>query len=189
MRAAKRIGAILAGLAALPALAVAATIGGVYYAPQYDYRDFFAATDGKNFPVILAGSAFPGVDAGVVASDLLPAMQRAKPAPALTFTYERPIPPASPDYRLVLVFDPANNLNADPVCAGEPPRFQPGKPGRFYVYAIYCRNDRAMSFTTAWTQATGPSDPRIEQLFRQLFMVIWTDQQRRYAELDPRFVP
>ena len=42
MRAAKRIGAILAGLAALPALAVAATIGGVYYAPQYDYRDFFA---------------------------------------------------------------------------------------------------------------------------------------------------
>jgi hypothetical protein len=189
MRAAKRIGAILAGLAALPALAVAATIGGVYYAPQYDYRDFFAATDGKNFPVILAGSAFPGVDAGVVASDLLPAMQRAKPAPALTFTYERPIPPASPDYRLVLVFDPANNLNADPVCAGEPPRFQPGKPGRFYVYAIYCRNDRAMSFTTAWTQATGPSDPRIEQLFRQLFMVIFTDQQRRYAELDPRFVP
>lgn len=189
MRAAKRIVAILAGLAALPALAVAATIGGVYYAPQYDYRDFFAATDGKNFPVILAGSAFPGVDAGVVASDLLPAMQRAKPAPALTFTYERPIPPASPDYRLVLVFDPANNLNADPVCAGEPPRFQPGKPGRFYVYAIYCRNDRAMSFTTAWTQATGPSDPRIEQLFRQLFMVIFTDQQRRYAELDPRFVP
>ncbi|MDP3243102.1 MAG: hypothetical protein Q8M69_21970 [Reyranella sp.] len=173
----------------MPALAVAATIGGVYYATQYDYRDFFAATDGKNFPVILAGSAFPGVDAGVVASDLLPAMQRAKPAPALTFTYERPIPPASPDYRLVLVFDPANNLNADPVCAGEPPRFQPGKPGRFYVYAIYCRNDRAMSFTTAWTQATGPSDPRIEQLFRQLFMVIWTDQQRRYAELDPRFVP
>lgn len=189
MRAAKRIVAILAGLAALPALAVAATIGGVYYAPQYDYRDFFAATDGKNFPVILAGSAFPGVDAGVVASDLLPAMQRAKPAPALTFTYERPIPPASPDYRLVLVFDPANNLNADPVCAGEPPRFQPGKPGRFYVYAIYCRNDRAMSFTTAWTQATGPSDPRIEQLFRQLFMVIFTDQQRRYAELDPRFIP
>jgi hypothetical protein len=189
MRAAKKMGAILAGLAALPALAVAATIGGVYYAPQYDYRDFFAATDGKNFPVILAGSAFPGVDAGVVASDLLPAMQRAKPAPDLTFTYERPIPPASPDYRLVLVFDPANNLNADPVCAGEPPRFQPGKPGRFYVYAIYCRNDRAMSFTTAWTQATGPSDPRIEHLFRQLFMVIWTDQQRRYAGLDPRFVP
>lgn len=189
MRLKTRIGAVLAGLVTLPALAVAATIGGVYYAPQYDYRDFFAATDGRNFPVILAGNAFPGVDPGVVARDLLPAMQAAKPRPALTFTYDRPIPPASPDYRLVLVFDPANNLNADPVCAGEPPRFQPGKPGQFYVYAIYCRNDQAMSFTTAWTQTNGPADPRIEQLFRQLFMVIFSDQQRRYAELAPIFVP
>jgi hypothetical protein len=189
LRLTTRIGAVLAGLVALPALAVAATIGGVYYAPQYDYRDFFAATDGRNFPVILAGNAFPGVDPGVVARDLLPAMQAAKPRPALTFTYDRPLPPASPDYRLVLVFDPANDLNADPVCAGEPARFKPGTPGRFYVYAIYCRNDRAMSFTTAWTQASGPADPRIEQLFRQLFMVIFTDQQRRYAQLDPIFIP
>ena len=170
MRLTTRIGAVLAGLVALPALAV-------------------AAADGRNFPVILGGDAFPGVDPGVVARDLLPAMQAAKPRPSLTFTYDRPIPPASPDYRLVLVFDPANNLNADPVCAGEPPRFQPGTPGRFYVYAIYCRNDRAMSFTTAWTQANGPADPRIEQLFRQLFMVIFSDQQRRYAELAPIYVP
>jgi hypothetical protein len=46
-----------------------------------------------------------------------------------------------------------------------------------------------MSFTTAWTQASGPADPRIEQLFRQLFMVIFTDQQRRYAQLDPVLIP
>lgn len=189
MRLTTRIGIVLTSLVALPALAVAATIGGTYYAPQYDYRDFFAATDGKNFPVILAGDAFPGVSPGVVARDMLPAMQRAKPRPALTFTYDRPIPPASPDYRLVLVFDPANNLNADPVCAGQPPRFKPGTPGRFYVYAIYCRNDQAMSFTTAWTQATGPNDPRIEQLFRELFMVVFTDQQQRFAQLNPMLIP
>lgn len=114
MRLTTRIGAVLAGLVVVPALAVAATIGGVYYAPQYDYRDFFAATDGRNFPVILAGDAFPVVDPDVVARDLLPAMQAAKPRPALTFTYDRPIPPASPDYRLVLVFDPANNLTPIP---------------------------------------------------------------------------
>jgi hypothetical protein len=189
MRVASRIGAFLAGLAALPVLAVAATIGGNYYAPQYDYREFFAATDGKNFPVVLAGTAFPGVDPAVVARDLLPAMQRAKPRPALTFTYDRPLPPPSPDYRLVLVFDPANNLNADPVCAGEPPRFQPGTQGLFYVYAIYCRNAQALSFTTAWTQATGPTDPRIEQLFRELFMVIFSDQQQRFSQADPIRIP
>lgn len=189
MRLAARIAAVIAGLAALPAIAVAATIGGNYYAPQYDYRDFFAATDGKYFPVILAGDAFPGVAPETVARDLLPAMQRAKPRPALTFTYDRPLPPPRPDYRLVLVFDPANDLNADPVCAGQPPRFKPGTPGRFYVYAIYCRNAQAMSFTTAWTRATGPADPRIEQLFRELFMVIFSDQQRRYAELSPMMIP
>ena len=189
MRLTARIGVALASLVALPALAVAATIGGNYYAPQYDYREFFAATDGKNFPVVLAGDAFPGVDPAIVARDLLPAMQRAKPRPALTFTYDRPIPPASPDYRLVLVFDPANNLNADPVCAGQPARFKPGTPGRFYVYAIYCRNSQALSFTTAWTQATGPNDPRIEQLFRELFMVVFTDQQQRFAHLNPMLIP
>lgn len=189
MRLTARIGVALASLVALPVLAVAATIGGNYYAPQYDYREFFAATDGKNFPVVLAGDAFPGVDPAIVARDLLPAMQRAKPRPALTFTYDRPIPPASPDYRLVLVFDPANNLNADPVCAGQPARFKPGTPGRFYVYAIYCRNSQALSFTTAWTQATGPNDPRIEQLFRELFMVVFTDQQQRFAHLNPMLIP
>ena len=36
------------------------------------------------------------------------------------------------------------------------PWVRPGTPGLFYVYAIYCRNDQAMSQTTAWTAATGP---------------------------------
>ena len=42
-----RIAAVLFAAIALPALALAATIGGAYYAPQYDYRDLWAATDGK----------------------------------------------------------------------------------------------------------------------------------------------
>jgi len=187
MRLARGLAAALFALLALPAMALAAVIGGVYYAPQYDYRDFFAATDGKPFQVVLAGNPFPGVDPATVARALLPVLQAAKPPPALTFTYDRPSPPPRPDYRLVLVFDPANDLNADPVCAGAPPRFKPGTPGRFYVYAIYCRNDQAMSFTTAWTDATGPGDPRIERLFRELFPVIFSRGQHRWALLDPMF--
>ena len=31
--------------------------------------------------------------------------------------------------------------------------------------------------TTAWTPATGPTDPRIGQLFRELFQVVFTDSQ------------
>src|SRR5436309_7362210 len=186
MRLVPSISTVLSGLIALPAIAVAATIGGNYYAPQYDYQDFFAATDGKQFQVVLQGNAFPGVDPETVARALLPAMQAAKPRPALTFTYARPSPPPRPDYRLVLVFDPASNLNAAPVCAGTDLRFAPGRPGTFYVYAIYCRNEQPLSFTTAWTAATGPTDPRIERLFRELFMVVFNDRVNRYAEIGRR---
>ena len=182
-----RFATVLLALIAAPVAAFSAIIGGAYYAPQYDYREFFAATDGKPFQVVLAGNPFPGIDPAIVARDLLPAMQAAKPRPALTFTYDRPSPAPRPDYRLVLVFDPALNLNSDPVCAGEPMRFRPGTPGRFYVYAIYCRNDRAMSQTTAWTDATGPTDPRIERLFRELFPVVFSEQQNRWAYNDPMF--
>ncbi|MGD9885670.1 MAG: hypothetical protein AB7U95_36780, partial [Reyranella sp.] len=88
---------------AIPALLVgsiaafAATIGGTYFAPQYDFREFWAATDGKQFQVVLDGNPFPGIDQAVVARDLLPMMQAAKPRPALTFTYAEPSPPSRPN--------------------------------------------------------------------------------------------
>ena len=47
--------------------------------------------------------------------------------------------------------------------------------GRFAVFAVYCRNDLALSQSTAWTPATGPEDPRVGRLFSQLFLVIFTD--------------
>jgi len=174
MRLRNKVAAALLGLAALPVAASAAIIGGTYYATQYDFREFFAATDGKQFQVVLAGTAFPDVDPNTVARDLLPVMQAAKPRPALTFTYDAPVERPRPDYRLMLIFNPANDLGSDSVCKGAT-RFKPGKPGVFYVYAVYCRNDMAMSETTAWTPATGPTDPRIGQLFRELFQVVFSD--------------
>jgi hypothetical protein len=177
-----RIAALL-GLLMLPTSASAATIGGSYYATQYDYAEFFAATDHRNFQVILAGNPFPAVDPRIVARDLLPVMQAAKPRPALTFTYDAPVERPRPDYRLVLIFNPALNLGSYEVCSGST-RIGPGQPGTFYVYAVYCRNDLAMSETTAWTTATGPTDPRIDQLFRELFQVVFPDSGS-YRMLNP----
>jgi hemerythrin superfamily protein len=165
--------ATVASLALVPG-ASAATIGGTFYAPQYDYSEFFAATDRRNFQVILAGDPLPGIEPNAVARDLLPAMQAAKPRPALTFTYDAPAERPRPYYRLVLVFNAANDLNSSAVCNGEM-RVQPGRPGLFKLYAVYCRNDQVMSETTAWTAASGPSDPRIGQLFRELFQVVFSD--------------
>jgi hypothetical protein len=169
-----KIAAALLGLVGLPVAACAAIIGGTYYSPQYDFGEFFSATDGRNFQVILAGNPFPGLDPNTVARALLPAMQAAKPRPALTFTYDAPVERPRPDYRLVLVFDSALDLGSDSVCRGVT-RFKQGTPGVFYLYAVYCRNDQVMSETTAWTPANGPDDPRIQQLFRELFQVVFSD--------------
>lgn len=164
---------LAAGL--LPVSALAATIGGTQYATQYDYREFFNAADGKPFRVVLAGTPFPGMPADDVARTLLTQMQAVKPQPRLTFTYDVPAERPRPDYRMVLVFDAANDFGSTAVCAGAKPRLKAGTPGRLNVYAVYCRNDLALSETTAWTDATGPDDPRVRELFRELFPVLFSD--------------
>src|SRR5258708_35043869 len=100
MRPVHGLAAALFALIALPAACLAAIIGGTYYAPQFDYREFFASTDGRQFQVVLAGIPFPGIDPAVVARDLLSAMPLAKPRPSLTFTYDQPYPPYQHDYLL-----------------------------------------------------------------------------------------
>ncbi|HYX02090.1 MAG TPA: hypothetical protein VE963_08380 [Reyranella sp.] len=166
--------AVLLGLLLVPICASAAVIGGFYYYPQYDYTEFFAATDGRNFQVILAGDPFPGIDPNTAARELLPVLQAAKPRPALTFTYEAAPERPRPWYRLVLIFNSAPDLGSAPVCNGVT-RFGQPRPGTFYVYAVYCRNDQPLSEATAWTSATRPTDPSVNQLFRELFMVVFTD--------------
>jgi len=150
-------------------------IGGAYYAPEYDWSEFFAVTDGRNFQVILSGNPFPALPEAEVKRRLLPVMQAAKPRPNLTFTYAAPPEVPHPDYRLVLIFNAANDLNANRVCAGEI-RHKPEPTRAFDLYAVYCRNDLPLSYTTAWTDATSPDDPRVGQLFAQLFLVLFPDQ-------------
>jgi hypothetical protein len=154
--------------------ASAATIGGTYYAPQYDFQDFWTASDGKYFRVTLAGNPFPALPPEQAAAGLLPVMQGAKPRPALRFTYDAPFEEPRPDYRLVLVSNAANDLNGDSVCKGTT-RFKPGAAGVVNLFAVYCRNDMVMSMTTATTQAVTPNDPNVSLLFRELFMVVFSD--------------
>jgi hypothetical protein len=174
MKISNAIAAVLTGCMLVPATASAAVIGGTYYAPEYDYGEFFSIADHHDFKVLLAGNPFPASSMGAVARDLLPAMQAAKPRPALTFAYDVETQKDQPDYRLVLVFDPANDLAGKEVCNGVS-RFQPGRPGLLKAYAVYCRNNVVMSETTAWTPASAANDPHVGQLFRELFMVVFPD--------------
>jgi hypothetical protein len=191
MRPIRAAAALLASVAALGACVTDTTsqtagpmVGGVNYAPQYDFSEFWAATDGRSFRVVFAGNPVPALPVEQVKQRLLPVMQANKPRPALRFTYDQPIEEQHPDYRLVLVFDPANDLGSGPVCNGVT-RFRPATPGRVYVYGVYCRNDLALSETTGWTQATGPDDPRMGPLFAQLFLVLFTDQPMRRDRFRP----
>jgi hypothetical protein len=178
-------GALVLGACAAPS----GSIGGTDYAPQYDFSEFYAATNGKTFRVVFEGNPFPALTQQESQRRLLPVMQANRPRPRLTFTYDVPVERPRPDYRLVLVFDSAIDLTAARVCAGDV-RHQPRRveaEGRFAVFAVYCRNDLALSQSTAWTPATGPEDPRVGQLFSQLFLVIFTDAPRLSRPSFPPF--
>jgi hypothetical protein len=185
MRLLHRLLVLLLGALALPGCVSSGTISGTYYDTAYDYSEFFAVTDGRNFQVIMAGAPFPNLPAEQVQDALLPVMQAAKPRPNLTFTYDKPPVPQRPSYRLVLVFDAANDLTATRVCAGQI-RHKPPNPARpFDVFAVYCRDDRPLSFTTAWTDASRPEDPRVQALFSQLFLTLFDDSMQRRGIYRP----
>ena len=166
-----RILALVAAVA-LPGVAGAA-IGGANYATQYDFDELRAATDGKPLRVEIHGNPFPGMAFDESTRQILPLIQAAQPQRLRAiYTYERPPERPRPEYRLVLVFDAANNLNSSTACSGEA-RHKPPRPGHVDIFAVYCRNDQVMSETTAWTDAAGPTDPRLGKLFFELLSTVF----------------
>jgi hypothetical protein len=182
------IGLLLLAACASPSSPV---VGGTDYAPQYDFSEFYAATSGKTFRVIVAGNPFPQIALQEMQQRLLPVMQANRPRPKLTFTYAVPAELPRPDYRLVLVFDAANDLTVTRVCAGEI-RLKPQPPepsGRVSVFGVYCRNDEWLSQATGSTPATSPEDPRLGQLLQQMFLVLFNDSPVMRRSRMPIFVP
>lgn len=153
------------------------SIGGIYHAPEYDYGEFYAATNNKTFRVVISGNPFPSMSKEEMERRLLPVMQANKPQPNLTFTYATPAEGPRPDYRLALVFDAANDLTAARVCANQV-RHKPKPLRPFDLFAVYCRNDFALAQATTSTDATSPEDPRVGRLFSQLFIVMFNPFER-----------
>jgi hypothetical protein len=149
------------------------SIGGTDYAPEYDYSEFHALTDGRTFRAIIAGNPFPALPQEEMERRLLPVLQASRPESRLTFTYAAPAEEPHPNYRVVLVFDAANDLSAAPVCADQI-RHKAHTPGLFDLFAVYCRNDLALSQATARTLAATPEDPRVRALLSQLFLVLFS---------------
>ena len=175
MKISRTIVAAVAGCALVPVMASAAIIGGTNYASQYDYGEFFSIADHHDFKVVLAGNPFPGSDLGSVGRDLLPVMQAAKPRPALTFAYDVAVEKDQPDYRLMLVFNAANDLGSKEVCNGVT-RAKPG-PARSVQASM------PSTAATTWRcrrpplgrRLPAPTTRSVAELFRELFMVVFPE--------------
>ena len=142
------------------------------YAVSYDYNEFRAVSDGEEFPVAIAGTPFPGLSPEETSRRLLPVLQANKPRPRLTFTLGQ----RQSTYRLVVVFDPANDTTAARVCTGD---VRAGAPvaGKVVLFAVYCRGDLPMSQAVGRTTAGSPEDPALGRLFRDVFQTVFTDGQ------------
>jgi hypothetical protein len=165
----------LLGLLAVACAPGAGSVGGADYDPAYDFSEFYRVADGHTFHVIVDGNPFPTIAQDEMRRRLLPVLQASRPRPRLTFTYAEPAEPQHPDYRVALVFDAANDLTAARVCANQI-RHRPEPSGRVQVFAVYCRNDAALSQAVASTVATGPEDPRLQDLLSLLFLVVFSEQ-------------
>jgi hypothetical protein len=163
-------------------------IGGFDYAPQYDFSEFFMVADGKPFRAILSGNPFAGVSDEDEKRLLLPVMQANRPRPRLTFTYETPADEPHPNYRVAIVFNAASDLTAARVCAGEIRHKAVPPGGRFDVFGVYCRNDLALSQAVTSMAASGPEDPRLGQMFRQLFLVLFPEYPLFWQTRGPFFM-
>jgi hypothetical protein len=177
MRHVRNIASLLALAMSTSAIAAAAiaAVGGANYAGQYDFDELRAATHGKPMRVEMHGNPFPGIAVDDVARQMLQMIQAAQPQRLQAiYTFDKAIERPRPEYRLVLVFDAANNLNSSTACAGTA-RHKPGKPGHVHVFAVYCRNDQVMSETTAWTDAGGPGDPRLGQMLFDTLSTVFSN--------------
>lgn len=150
-------------------------VGGADYAITYEFWEFYRVANDRPFPVIVSGNPFPQLSDAESRARLLPVMQANRPArPRVIWTYEMPAEQPRPFYRMVLVYDAANDLTAMRVCDGTF-RHKPPTPGRVSVFAVYCRSDQFMSQTTAHTEATGPDDPRVGAMFSALFQTLFIE--------------
>ena len=144
------------------------------YASQYDYNQFRLASDGRTFPVLIVGNPFPELEPGDADRRLLAVMQANKPRPHLTFTLEKASTGPAPSHRLVLVFDPVNEVGAARVCKGEAATGR-HVPGQLSVFAVYCRGDVPLSQAVGRTPAATPEDSDVARLFDDLFRTVFSD--------------
>jgi hypothetical protein len=163
--------AFLIGLIAIPAWT--ATITEEEIAIQYSYPEAVAASQNQDFKLVLRGNPF-GTEPARLDAAVTALVTRNLPLRATRVTTSPANGDRRPDYRIVLLFNPAGTVPNWRLCDRLDDQAATAPQGRTVtVAAAYCRNDVALTSARASTQADGLDDPALNALFNQLLAVLF----------------
>jgi hypothetical protein len=177
MSARSILAALALGGVLVSAPASAAVITQEYFEGYYDYQEFFANADGKEFRVEIYGNPFapraaPAEQAAFERATIAQ-MQAHKPPPRVTFVSRLSGEPRRPDYRFSLLFNPSTAGAALRLCSPLAPTdtVMP-RSGEVVVEIAFCRNEQTMSSLKARFDASSVNDPRFGTAFDQIFAAL-----------------
>jgi hypothetical protein len=161
--------------AAAPAPAATITNEDVHL--QYDYSEFYAVANNREFEVVVRGNptTLPQPQFEARLMQLLGQAMRTT----------RTIPTTNPavrtqhsNYRLVLVFNLGSGELGRTLCGDVGRLVSPGgvQPGQLTVSAAYCRNGDPMTEAFARTSAASLDDPAAQALFNELASVLFPNR-------------
>ena len=179
-------GVLLAG--ALAACSTATSTGPVSIAPSYDRAYIADVAERGGMPLVLRGDPFPGNN-GPFAQQVATALTDAHFGPAFTVFAD---PAEAPDgsAKTVLVVNPKRPVNSGNVCrtgtTGTPDDSPDGGSGGSsqgsatgsagsldFTIAFCSANRRLSSMRGRLADVSGPEDPRIGELFRQVAIQLY----------------
>ena len=136
----------------------------------YTWEEFFAAADGREFPVQIRGNPF-AMPAGDFERAVLARLQARNLGPRTTWIGSPDAAPAG--RRLVLAFGVGSQLGTA-LCGGLAQLGAPATPSSSVtVAAAYCLGDRPLTEAYARTTASGPEDRAFDSLLAELLPVVF----------------
>jgi hypothetical protein len=169
-------------IVALSAIVLAAGIAPVHAATivsdsvegGYDHSDFIAATDGKQFKVVIL-TPDPNLRQGQDTERvILSSLQAADPTGVhTTFVAGQPsYVPNITDYHLVVALNLGGNVTGEDLCAANP-KVAPAAvgPGTLRITMSFCRTDQLLSTGTAITSASLQDPVALASAMSELMMV------------------
>ncbi len=185
-----RLGILALTLAAasLSACTGQAVISNAHKEEYYEQRMLaYPASRGGMYTEV-TGNPFQ-TEQAVLNREVTQAFEEAHFGPKLSFFTELPSD-GTPGFRTVVLFDPPRTANAKRLCTS-PERPQAQHPeGEVRVMGALCNGDtRLTSATGIVTGATGPNDPAVRKLLRQLGLSLFPPSPGVLGDENDAYMP